>query len=106
MAADLIVIMPALRHDVGVALAVENGATVIVLDDQAGPGGQIYRGVEGIDGGQDTILGEDAIIGRDIARRFCASGARYRRGSTVWQVTDDLEIAFSGSGWRASCQSR
>ncbi|MGB1005699.1 MAG: NAD(P)/FAD-dependent oxidoreductase [Thalassobaculaceae bacterium] len=96
MVPDLFVIGAGPAGMTAAALAAEKGAQVIVLDDQAGPGGQIYRGVEGIDGGQETILGEDAIIGRDIARRFRASGARYRRGSTVWQVTDDLEIAFSG----------
>ena len=97
MAADLIVIGAGPAGMMAASLAAENGATVTVLDDPAGPGGQIYRAVEQTGAGRDTILGEDFSVGRDITCRFRASGAQYRQCSTVWQVTDDREIAFSGS---------
>ena len=98
MTHDVVVIGAGPAGMTAAALAAEHGANVLMLDDQAGPGGQIYRSIEQTGARQEAVLGKDYLAGREIARRFRASGAEYQHGSTVWQVTDNLEIAFSSPG--------
>ena len=93
---DLVIIGAGPAGMAAAVVAAENGAAVTVLDDQTGPGGQIYRGIERTDDELVAILGDDYAKGRELARRFRACGAQYRHGTTVWQITDDREIAFSG----------
>jgi thioredoxin reductase len=98
MAHDVVVIGAGPAGMTAAALAAEHGANVLLLDDQTGPGGQIYRSIEQTGARQEAVLGKDYLAGREIARRCRASGAKYQHGTIVWQVTDDLEIAFSGPG--------
>ena len=95
MVRDLVVIGAGPAGLMAAALAAEHSADVLLLDDQAGPGGQIYRAIEQANERQKSILGKDYAKGLEIARRFRESEAQYRPDSTVWQVTDDLEIACS-----------
>lgn len=98
MAHDVVVIGAGPAGMTAAARAAEHGASVLLLDDQAGLGGQVYRSIEQTGARQAAVLGKDYLAGREIARRCRASGAKYQHGTTVWQVTDDLEIAFSGPG--------
>jgi NADPH-dependent 2,4-dienoyl-CoA reductase/sulfur reductase-like enzyme len=78
------------------AAAVEaraRGLAVLVIDEQHGPGGQIYRGIERSRRDLERILGADYAKGRRLAAAFRASGATYWPGTTVWYVSSDLEIA-------------
>ena len=83
----------------------EAGAAVMVLDEQPGPGGQIYRNVAAAPEAARKALGGDYTHGLGLVRRFLASGAAYRRGAAVWQVVpgasggdDPAEIWFSQDG--------
>ena len=79
-------------------LLAERGADVVVLDEQAHPGGQIWRGVESADAGLRAILGAEYAAGAEAAQRFRASGAGYRPGLAVWNVTAEREVwTTSGS---------
>ena len=78
-------------------LLAERGADVVVLDEQAAPGGQIWRGVERATSWQRRVLGEDYAAGAEVAARFRASGARYRPGAAVWNVTAGREV-WTGGG--------
>jgi Pyridine nucleotide-disulphide oxidoreductase/BFD-like [2Fe-2S] binding domain len=80
-------------------LAVQQ-ARVLVLDEQPAPGGQIYRNIERV-AERPTLLaalGADYAYGAALAAGFRASGAEYRPGSVVWQVTPDREVWFSEGG--------
>ncbi len=62
-----------------------HGLEVVVIDDQPGPGGQIWRSVERTTR-RDHILGSSYVEGRDIAKSFRASGALYVAGAQLWQI--------------------
>lgn len=79
----------------------EAGASVLVLDEQPAPGGQIYRAVESVAAERPAhlaALGPDYAHGLDLVRRFRASTADYRPGSSAWQITQDGEVWFSRAG--------
>jgi NADPH-dependent 2,4-dienoyl-CoA reductase/sulfur reductase-like enzyme len=79
-------------------LLAESGADVLLVDEQAAPGGQIYREVEHASLELRRILGPDYTHGAALAAAFRASGATYRPESTVWQVTADRELWLSHAG--------
>jgi NADPH-dependent 2,4-dienoyl-CoA reductase/sulfur reductase-like enzyme len=56
------------------ATAAELGLKTVVLDEQAEPGGQIYRAVESVaarQSGHLDILGPDYAAGLELARANC-----------------------------------
>lgn len=81
-------------------LLAEQQARVLLLDEQPAPGGQIYRGIERAVEHKALLaaLGADYQYGTGLAAKFRSSGAAYRPGSVVWQVTRDREVWFSESG--------
>ena len=67
----------------------EHGIDVLVLDEQAAPGGQIYRNVETVTAERPNaarVLGEDYVAGAAIVRAFRECGARYAPRASVWEV--------------------
>ncbi len=80
----------------------EHGASVALLDEQAAPGGQIYRAVERAARSPALLaaLGADYRHGAELVARFRASGCDYRPGSSVWQVTlgTPIELWSSRNG--------
>jgi octopine oxidase subunit A len=82
------------------SLLAEQQARVVLLDEQPAPGGQIYRGIERAAEHAALLaaLGADYQYGAQLAARFRASGAAYRPGSIVWQVTPQREVWFSEAG--------
>ena len=79
-------------------LLATQGASVVLLDEQPAPGGQIYRGVEQASPALRAALGKEYQHGAGLAASFRASGADYRPGSMVWQVTPAREVWFSRDG--------
>ena len=68
----------------------EHGIDVLVLDEQAAPGGQIYRNVETVTAGRPNaarVLGEDYVAGAAVVRAFRGCGARYSPRTPVWEVS-------------------
>lgn len=85
----------------GLAAATEAagaGLSVVLLDEQPAPGGQIYRAVEGADAGLMHILGRDYAEGRALVAAFRASPAEYLPGASVWNIGTDRLIDFSRGG--------
>jgi NADPH-dependent 2,4-dienoyl-CoA reductase/sulfur reductase-like enzyme len=74
------------------------GARAVLLDEQPAPGGQIYRAVETASPALLKLLGDDYSWGAGLVDRLRASGAEWRPGSTVWQVTPDREVWVSRDG--------
>lgn len=76
----------------GLAAAIEArrlGLSVLVLDEQSAPGGQIYRQVERItrdEPARGVTLGPDYLHGAELVREFRGSGADYLPEALVWQI--------------------
>jgi NADPH-dependent 2,4-dienoyl-CoA reductase/sulfur reductase-like enzyme len=79
------------------------GLSVLVVDDQPAPGGQIWRAVEARAGSSmGQLLGDDYVAGLPLAQRFRASGAIYEAGTQVWQIEPGWQVYMS-RGQKAEC---
>ena len=68
----------------------EHGIDVLVLDEQAAPGGQIYRNVEAVTAERSNtarVLGEDYMAGATLVRAFRECCARYSPRTSVWELS-------------------
>lgn len=79
-------------------LAAQQHARVMLLDEQASPGGQIYRAIADAPAGRIETLGPDYAAGAALVRAFAESGARYEARASVWQLGTDGELHFSRDG--------
>lgn len=76
----------------------DHGARTLVLDDQPGPGGQIYRGITDSTPAKLRTLGGDYACGFALADRFLGSAVDYRPDSAVWNIAPGKDIYFSRNG--------
>jgi len=67
-------------------LCAEHSLSTSLYDEQAGPGGQIYRGIAGSPLARPEILGDDYWHGGSLVAPFTRSGARYVPQATVWSI--------------------
>jgi len=87
-------------------IAAQQGVATILLDEQAAPGGQIYRAMTSTPILDRKILGEDYWHGESLLEPFKQSGAQYLPGATVWAVvqmtvadaTQGFEVGYSVGG--------
>ena len=97
-AADLVIIG---SGPAGLAAACEARAldlSVLLLDEQATIGGQIYRSIESASADRLDVLGQDYAAGRSLASDFRHSGARYLGGAVVWNLTSDGVVDYVANG--------
>ena len=93
---DLVVIGAGPAGLTAAATAADCGLSVVVLDEQPAPGGQIYRGIEAVDGMPlGGLLGADYLAGAGLARAFRGAKADYRPGATVWRVDGGGRVAWT-----------
>ena len=93
----------------GLAAAIEAraaGLGVALLDEQAAPGGQIYRGVDAASAESLSVLGEDYAAGTALTRAFADSGARHIAGAAVWHVGRDRQVNYLQQGANHALQAR
>ncbi len=88
----------------------EQGLSVVVVDEQSSPGGQIYRHVLVSDATRARVLGPDYLAGASLARHFMRSGVRYLRNASVWDVSADdggqqVHVLDSGVARRIDTQA-
>ncbi|MBR0670493.1 NAD(P)/FAD-dependent oxidoreductase, partial [Neoroseomonas soli] len=82
----------------GMAAAVEasgHGRTVLVLDENPRPGGQIYRAIGAAPLRDPKVLGAAYWEGAALAGAFAAAEVDYLPGATVWHLDDAREIGVS-----------
>jgi len=85
----------------GMSAAIESarwGFSTVLFDEQAAPGGQIYRAVEHASPQMLGVLGDDYASGKSLVAEFRDSGAVYLPGATVWNIGSELQINFSRLG--------
>ncbi|MET0948955.1 MAG: FAD/NAD(P)-binding oxidoreductase [Pseudomonas sp.] len=93
----------------GMSAAIEAsrlGLRVVVLDEQASPGGQIYRNIRSADARSCAVLGADYVAGGELAEAFMASAVDYRPGASVWQITPERRVHFLVDGGAEVLQAR
>ena len=80
-------------------------SSILLLDEQPAPGGQIYRASEANAMRQRSELGDAYNAGQALIEAFRSSDISYVGGATVWQISagsdgsDDLgEVAYSKNG--------
>ena len=78
--------------------AAELGVDTIVLDEQATPGGQIYRAIGETRLRDPAILGEAYWRGAGLVEAFHASAAHYVPQAAVWTASADGEIGVAVAG--------
>ena len=71
------------------------GLRTLVLDENAGPGGQVWRAIKTTPVLTRPILGPDYWSGQQVLGDFEASGAAYLPGATVWSLDGNREIGVS-----------
>ena len=79
-------------------VATRAGLVTVLFDEQASPGGQIYRAISDTPLARGQILGDDYWTGRKLVEDFHASGAEYVPNATVFSVTRGREIGVSTGG--------
>lgn len=78
------------------------GIVVAVVDEQAAPGGQIWRGVERNGGPVSAALGADYQKGAALVEAFRASGAEYLPATQVWQIEEGWNLFLTSEERRAA----
>jgi len=77
----------------------ELGATVVVIDEQPSPGGQIFRGIErNVRSPVFGALGRDYQKGQALAAAFRASGVEYLPSTQVWQIEGAWNLFLTSEG--------
>lgn len=78
--------------------AARHGVDVIVVDDQPGPGGQIYRNVDSSPLADAAVLGKDYLYGRQMVIGFRQAPIEYLPDSAVWYLDRHGEAGIVSAG--------
>ncbi len=68
--------------------------SVVVLDEQAMVGGQIWRNVGHVSDQVHAILGPDYSAGQEVATAFSRADITHIGGATVWNITQDKTLNY------------
>ncbi|MFM0365513.1 FAD-dependent oxidoreductase [Paraburkholderia sediminicola] len=75
------------------------GLSVLVVDEQPAPGGQIWRAVEAVaPTSTGKLLGDEYRAGAELAGRFRSCGALYEPLTQVWQVEPGWHVYMTREG--------
>jgi thioredoxin reductase/bacterioferritin-associated ferredoxin len=80
------------------ATTAETGLSTLLLDENAGPGGQVWRAIESTPVTERDRLGADYWLGTDLVRAVRTSGAEIIQRATVWSLDRHREIGISIGG--------
>ena len=108
MSVDLAIVGAGPAGMAAAALAAELGLDTLLLDQQDGPGGQIYRAVERAPEwpAKTSPLGDDYLAGRPLAAALRHSAARYLSGAAVWHIDPAGALSFIADGQSETIAAR
>ncbi len=92
---DLVIVGAGPAGLAAATLAAENGLSCVVLDEQANPGGQLYKNIEQVSAERPEILkclGADYQRGFSLIQDFRSSSVEYRPGNGVWDILDKGQV--------------
>jgi NADPH-dependent 2,4-dienoyl-CoA reductase/sulfur reductase-like enzyme len=88
------------------ALTAGAGLSTLVLDENPGPGGQIYRAITTTPVKDRRILGDDYWHGSELVEAAERSGAEIATGALVWSLDRTLELGVSRGGIAGMIRAR
>jgi NADPH-dependent 2,4-dienoyl-CoA reductase/sulfur reductase-like enzyme len=88
------------------ATSAKAGLSTLLLDENAGPGGQVWRAIASTPVIERDCLGADYWAGGDLVEEMRASGAEIVQRATVWSLDRNLEIGVSVGGASAFIKAR
>ncbi len=88
------------------AAAAEAGLSTLLLDENAGPGGQVWRAIASTRVTKRGHLGTDYWVGADLVEAVRSSGAEIIQRATVWSLDRNLELGISAGGISAFVRAR
>jgi hypothetical protein len=88
------------------ATSAEAGLSTLLLDENMGPGGQVFRAIASTPVTDRSQLGGDYWVGADLVQALRASGAEVIHRATVWSLDRNLEIAVSIGGASAFVKAK
>ena len=74
------------------------GASVTVIDEQARPGGQIYRAVQENGHPNGHIFGPDYLRGAELVKAFNQAEVNHVSQATLWRIDEDNTVYWSQQG--------
>jgi NADPH-dependent 2,4-dienoyl-CoA reductase/sulfur reductase-like enzyme len=99
IAIDLLVVGAGPAGMAAAVAARRHRLTVLVVDDQPAPGGQIWRAVETVAATPRGVrLGAAYRLGAERVAAFRACGATYEPGSQLWQIEPGLRAFLTRDG--------
>lgn len=78
--------------------AADLGLRVLAIDEQASPGGQVYRNMENQTQESLALLGADYKRGASLVKKFRNSDADYLPKAIVWKIEPDGRVCCSSGG--------
>ncbi len=103
---DLVVIGGGPAGLAAAALAARAGVQTVLFDENAGVGGQIYRGITATPVEDRAILGADYWAGVGLVDEARASGAVIVNGAIVWSLDPARRVGVSIAGKARLIQAR
>ena len=82
------------------------GLSTLLLDENAGPGGQVWRAIASTPLKRRDTLGADYWEGEELVAAVRSSTAEIIHGATVWSLDRNLEICVSIAGKSAFVKAR
>ncbi|WP_137702099.1 FAD/NAD(P)-dependent oxidoreductase [Marimonas lutisalis] len=106
LTADLIVIGAGPAGMAAAAEAGRAGLSVLVLDEQSQPGGQIYRDVERVVPLRGDLLGADYAAGLPLAQGLAEQGVSHLNGAVSWAIEEGGRVMFTRAGRAEQAEGR
>ncbi|MDE5457067.1 FAD-dependent oxidoreductase [Bradyrhizobium sp. CSA112] len=88
------------------ATAAEADLSTLLLDENAGPGGQVWRAIASTPVTERDRLGSDYWAGAELVRAVRTSGAEIIQRATVWSLDRHLEVGVSIDGASSLVKAR
>jgi len=104
--ADLLVLGAGPAGMAAARTAADAGLSVLLLDEQARSGGQIYRSVGSVPEGRAQILGSDYTKGKALTEELDHPMIRHLSGATAWQIEKGPRVSFTRDGAASAAKAR
>lgn len=88
------------------ATVAEAGLSTLLLDENAGPGGQVWRAIASTPVTERDRLGADYWAGANLVEAVRSSGAEIIQRATVWSLDRHLEVGVSIGGASSLVKAR
>ncbi|MEH2591545.1 FAD-dependent oxidoreductase [Bradyrhizobium sp. AZCC 1721] len=95
---DIVVIGAGPAGLAATVFAAEAGLSTLLLDENPGPGGQVWRAISSTPVVEREQLGADYWAGADLVQAVQSSGAEIIHRATVWSLDRNLEVGVSVGG--------